>query len=329
MQNRITREVDITMKRRPIIIDCDPGHDDAMAILWALASEELEIKAITTVAGNQTIEKVTNNAIRVLTKARKYDIPVAKGAEAPLVRKLVVGGELVHGDSGLEGPVLPENGFEVSKLRALELLIKVLEESEEKVTIVGIGPLTNVAQLLITRPDLKEKIEQISIMGGGTVGNWTPAAEYNIFEDPEAARVVFNCGLPIIMAGLDVTQKAYVTREENEQLRAQGNEISVFTAELIDYFSRYHYEVEGFPGCTLHDPCAIAVLVHPEIFESKQCNVDVELTGELTTGMTVVDTIDYQKKLFGKDVNHNTKFLYGVDREKFVKYFFEAMKRLN
>ena len=174
------------MKRRPIIIDCDPGHDDAMAILWALASEELEIKAITTVAGNQTIEKVTNNAIRVLTKAKKYDIPVAKGAEAPLVRKLVVGGELVHGDSGLEGPVLPENGFEVSELRALELLVKVLEESEEKVTIVGIGPLTNVAQLLITRPDLMEKIEQISIMGGGTVGNWTPAAEYNIFEDPEA-----------------------------------------------------------------------------------------------------------------------------------------------
>lgn len=316
------------MKRKPIIIDCDPGHDDAMAILWALASEELEIKAVTTVAGNQTIEKVTNNAIRVLTKAKALNIPVAKGAEEPMVRKLVVGGELVHGDSGLEGPILPENGFEVSKLRALELLVKVLEEGEEKVTIVGIGPLTNVAELLITRPDLKEKIEEIAIMGGGTVGNWTPAAEYNIFADPEAARVVFNSELPVIMAGLDVTQKAYVTREENERLRAQGNEISVFAAELIDYFSRYHYEVEGFPGCTLHDPCAVAALVHPEIFSSKQCNVDVELCGELTTGMTVVDTIDYQKKLFGKEVSHNTKFLYDVDREKFVEYFLEAMKRL-
>lgn len=317
------------MKKTPIIIDCDPGHDDAMAILWALASEELEIKAVTTVAGNQTIEKVTNNAIRVLTKARKLNIPVARGAQEPMVRRLVVGGALVHGDSGLEGPKLPECGFTVSELRALELMVKVLEESQEKVTIVGIGPLTNVAELLITRPDLKTKINEISIMGGGTVGNWTPAAEYNIFADPEVAKVVFNCGLPVIMSGLDVTQKAYVTREENERLRGQGNELSVFAAELIDYFSKYHYEVEGFPGCTLHDPCAVAVLVHPEIFDSKQCHVDVELNGELTTGMTVVDTIDYQKKLFGKEVNHNTKFLCGVDREKFVEYFLEAMKKLN
>ena len=315
-------------KKRGIIIDCDPGHDDAMAILWALASPNLEIKAITTVAGNQTLEKVTNNAIKVLTKARQYKIPVACGAKEPLIRKLVIGGQIVHGDSGLEGPILPENGFNISELSALKLYEKILEESKEKITFVGIGPLTNIAQLLITRPDLKQKIEEIYIMGGGTIGNWTPAAEYNIFADPEAAKVVFNSSLPIIMAGLDVTQKAYITREENEILRAQGNEISVFVAELIDYFSRYHYEVEGFPGCTLHDPCAIAALVHPELFESVQCNVDVEVTGELTRGMTVVDTIDYQKKLFGLEVDHNTKFLKNVHREKSVKEFFKAMKSL-
>ena len=315
-------------KKRGIIIDCDPGHDDAMAILWALASPNLEIKAITTVAGNQTLEKVTNNAIKVLTKARQYKIPVACGAKEPLIRKLVIGGQIVHGDSGLEGPILPENGFNISELSALKLYEKILEESKEKITFVGIGPLTNIAQLLITRPDLKQKIEEIYIMGGGTIGNWTPAAEYNIFADPEAAKVGFNSSLPIIMAGLDVTQKAYITREENEILRAQGNEISVFVAELIDYFSRYHYEVEGFPGCTLHDPCAIAALVHPELFESVQCNVDVEVTGELTRGMTVVDTIDYQKKLFGLEVDHNTKFLKNVHREKFVKEFFKAMKSL-
>ena len=315
-------------KKRGIIIDCDPGHDDAMAILWALASPNLEIKAITTVAGNQTLEKVTNNAIKVLTKARQYKIPVACGAKEPLIRKLVIGGQIVHGDSGLEGPILPENGFNISELSALKLYEKILEESKEKITFVGIGPLTNIAQLLITRPDLKQKIEEIYIMGGGTIGNWTPAAEYNIFADPEAAKVVFNSSLPIIMAGLDVTQKAYITREENEILRAQGNEISVFVAELIDYFSRYHYEVEGFPGCTLHDPCAIAALVHPELFESVQCNVDVEVTGELTRGMMVVDTIDYQKKLFGLEVDHNTKFLKNVHREKFVKEFFKAMKSL-
>lgn len=316
-------------KKIPIIIDCDPGHDDAMAILWALAAPQLELRAVTTVAGNQTIEKVTNNAIKVLTKAGRLDIPVAMGAKAPLIRKLVVGGEVVHGSSGLEGPVLPECGFAPSKLTALELLIQTLEEAKEKITLIPIGPLTNIATLLIVRPDLKEKIERLSIMGGGAyMGNWTPAAEYNIWADPEAAKVVFNAGLPIIMAGLDVTHKAYITREENEELRAQGNEISVFAAELIDYFSRYHYEVEGFPGCTMHDPTAVAALLYPEIFTGITCNVDVETTGELTTGMTVVDTIGYKEKIFGEKVEKNTTVLFGVDRPKYVKAFLEAMKAL-
>lgn len=316
-------------KRIPVIIDCDPGHDDAMAILWALAAPELEVLAVTTVAGNQTIEKVTNNAIKVLTKAGRSDIPVAMGARQPLIRKLVVGGEVVHGSSGLEGPVLPECGFAPSKLSALELLVKTLEESEEKITLVPIGPLTNIAALFITRPDLKEKIERLSIMGGGAyMGNWTPAAEYNIWADPEAAKVVFNSGLPIIMAGLDVTHKAYITREENEVLRAQGNEISVFAAELIDYFSKYHYEVEGFPGCTMHDPTAIAALIYPDMFTSITCNVDVEVSGELTTGMTVVDTIGYKEKIFGEKVDKNTTVLFNVDRPRYVEAFFAAMKSL-
>lgn len=316
-------------KRIPVIIDCDPGHDDAMAILWALAAPELEVLAVTTVAGNQTIEKVTNNAIKVLTKAGRSDIPVAMGAKQPLIRKLVVGGEVVHGSSGLEGPVLPECGFAPSKLSALELLVKTLEESEEKITLVPIGPLTNIAALFITRPDLKEKIERLSIMGGGAyMGNWTPAAEYNIWADPEAAKVVFNSGLPIIMAGLDVTHKAYITREENEVLRAQGNEISVFAAELIDYFSKYHYEVEGFPGCTMHDPTAIAALIYPDMFTSITCNVDVEVSGELTTGMTVVDTIGYKEKIFGEKVDKNTTVLFNVDRPRYVEAFFAAMKSL-
>ncbi|MBE5968099.1 MAG: pyrimidine-specific ribonucleoside hydrolase RihA [Lachnospiraceae bacterium] len=317
-------------KRIPIIIDCDPGHDDAMAILWALASPQLELKAVTTVAGNQTIEKVTTNAIKVLTKARRLDIPVAMGAKDPLMRKLVVGGEVVHGDSGLEGPILPDCGFAPSDLSAVELLIKTIEESDDKITLVPIGPLTNIAKLFLVRPDLKEKIERLSIMGGGAyMGNWTPAAEYNIWADPEAAKIVFNSGLPIIMSGLDVTHKAYITREENEILRAQGNEISIFAAELIDYFSRYHYEVEGFPGCTMHDPTAIAALLYPEIFTGVTCNVDVETKGELTTGMTVVDTIDYKEKIFGEKADKNTTVLFNVDRKKYVEAFFAAMKSLN
>lgn len=317
-------------KKIPIIIDCDPGHDDAMAILWALASPQLDLRAVTTVAGNQTIEKVTANAIKVLTKAGRPDIPVAMGAKQPLIRDLIVGGEIVHGSSGLEGPELPECGFEVSELSALDLLIQTIQESEEKVTLVPIGPLTNIATLFIVRPDLKEKIERISIMGGGAyMGNWTPAAEYNIWADPEAAKVVFNSGLPIIMAGLDVTHKAYITREENEILRAQGNKMSVFAAELIDYFSRYHYEVEGFPGCTMHDPTAVAALLYPELFTGITCNVDVEVRGELTTGMTVVDTIGYKEKIFGEKADKNTTVLLDVDRQKYVEYFFAAMKALD
>lgn len=314
--------------REPIIIDCDPGHDDAMAILWALSSDRLDVKAITTVAGNQTIEKVTENALRILTKAGREDIPVASGSIKPMLRQFETGGEQIHGDSGLDGPVLPKSLIQKSDLSALELSSRILEEADEPVTLVGLGPLTNIALLLITRPDLKKKVRRISIMGGGTIGNWTPAAEFNIYVDPEAAKTVFSSGIPILMAGLDATQKAYVTEEENERLRAQKNPISVFAAEMIDFYSRYHYEVEGFPGCTLHDPCAIAALLYPEIFEIKECNVEIETAGALTTGMTVIDFIGYQEKILGKKTVRNASVLFDVNREAFVEKFFNAMKRL-
>ena len=314
------------MKKLPIIIDCDPGHDDAIALLWALASPALEVKAVTTVAGNQSIEKVTDNAIKVLTKARVYDIPVGQGYSRPLIGELN-DGELIHGETGLDGPQLPEKAFEKSELNSVELMIKTIEEAEEKITIVALGPLSNVARLLIIRPDLKERIQQISLMGGGTYGNWTPAAEYNIWVDPEAAKIVFDSGLPIIMAGLDVTQKAYVTDEENERLKTQGNEVSVFVSELIEFYRQYHYEVEGFPGCTLHDPCAVAALVHPEIFVAEQCHVDIELSGKLTRGMTVIDRIGYLEKIFKEKEERQVKVLFDVDREKFVEYFLEARGR--
>jgi len=315
------------MKKIPVIIDCDPGHDDAIALLWALASPALEVKAVTTVAGNQSIEKVTDNAIKVLTKARIYDIPVGQGYSRPLIGELNDGG-LIHGETGLDGPQLPEKAFEKSELNSVELMIKTIEEAQERITLVALGPLSNLARLLIIRPDLKEKIEQISLMGGGTYGNWIPAAEYNIWVDPEAAKVVFDSGIPIIMAGLDVTQKAYVTDEENEKLKAQGNEVSIFVSELIEFYRQYHYKVEGFPGCTLHDPCAIAALVHPEIFTAEQCHVDIELSGKLTRGMTVIDRIGYLEKIFNEKKERQVKVLFDVDREKFVEYLLEAMGRL-
>lgn len=175
-------------RKKTVLIDCDPGHDDAMAILWALSSPLLDVKGITTVAGNRTLEQVTDNALRLLTKAGRPDIPVAAGADKPLMREFESGGEQIHGQSGLDGPELPEPEGVRSPWTALELMSRILETSEDKVTIVAIGPLTNVATLLLTKPYLKGRIEQISIMGGGTVGNWTPAAEFNIYVDPEIGR---------------------------------------------------------------------------------------------------------------------------------------------
>ncbi len=317
-------------KRIPIIIDCDPGHDDALTIMWALAyPEKLDVRGVVTCAGNQTIEKTTRNALRMLTVLGRTDIPVAVGAAKPLVKQMKVEGTpIVHGQSGLDGPVLPEPAVPPVAMSAVELLIKLLEESEEKITILELAAHTNIATLFAARPDLIDKIEAVYMMGGGTIGNWTPAAEFNIWWDPEAARMTFKTGLPITMAGLDVTQKAYVTREENERLRAQGNKGSVLAAELIDFFSRYHYEVEGFPGCTLHDPCAVAALLSPELFTGERCNVDVEVSGELTNGMTVVDRVNYLTKIMGKSVDCNTTVLFDVDRPKFVDAFLAAMKKL-
>ena len=317
-------------KRIPIIIDCDPGHDDAMTIMWALAyPEKLDVRGIVTCAGNQTIDKTTRNALRMLTVLGRTDIPVARGAAHPLVKQMKVEGTpIVHGQSGLDGPQLPEPAVGPVDMSAVELLIKLLEESEEKVTILELAAHTNIATLFAARPDLIDKISAIYMMGGGTIGNWTPAAEFNIWWDPEAARMTFKTGLPITMAGLDATQKAYVTREENEILRAQGNKCSVLAAELIDFYSRYHYEVEGFPGCTLHDPCAVAALLNPELFTSEKCNVDVEVSGELTNGMTVIDRVNYLTKIMGYKVDCNTNVLFGVDRPKFVEAFFAAMKKL-
>ncbi len=314
--------------KRKIIIDCDPGHDDALAILWALASPELEILAVTTVAGNNSIDAVTNNAIKTLTKARVLNIPVARGYTDPMLGSISVSGGQVHGKSGMEGPILPENGFETSEVNAVQLITDILDKSDEKITIVALGPLTNIARVIAARPDIIDKINCISLMGGGTIGNWTPAAEYNIWADPVAAKIVYNSGIHIIMAGLDCTHKAYVTMEENEDLRAQGNEMSIFAAELIDYFIRYHLEVEGFGGCTLHDPCAVAVLLHPEMFEMELCNVDVETSGDLTKGMTVIDRINYREKIFGEKIEKNVSVLFGVDREAFRDKLFNAMKRL-
>ena len=228
-------------KKIPVILDGDPGHDDAIAWVLARASRELGILAVTSCCGNQTIEKTTYNALRVCTLIGLH-APVGKGCPHPLLND-VMNAPSVHGESGLDGPALPEPAFEASALSAPELMAKVLRESPEPVTIVATGPQTNVAALLLAHPELKCKIARISLMGGGiATGNWTPAAEFNILVDPEAARIVFTSGVPITMAGLDVTEKALIMPEDFERVRALGNPVSDIVAQWLEFF----YQVPPF-----------------------------------------------------------------------------------
>ena len=270
----------------PIILDCDPGHDDAIALLLALASPEVELLAVTTVHGNQTLAKTTANALRVLDLAGRADIPVAAGADRPLTREPKVA-DHVHGESGLDGPFLPPPQHEPVTLHAVDLMIEKLAASPEPVTLIPTGPLTNIA-LLLDRIG-GENIERIVLMGGSIAeGNITPAAEFNIWADPEAADRVFKSGLDVTMIGLDVTHQALLTPTIAERLRATGR-TGVFVAELVEFFSRYHRETYGWDGAPIHDAVAVAHVIRPWLVETKHRNVEVELASELCRGRTVVD----------------------------------------
>lgn len=297
----------------PVILDCDPGHDDAIALILALASPELKVLAVTTSAGNQTPDKTLNNALRILTLLGRDDIPVAAGATKPLARELIIA-DNVHGESGLDGPKLPDPAFAPVAMTALELMAKCLRESPEPVTLVPTGPLTNIALLLAAHPELKQKIARIVLMGGAAgAGNWTPAAEFNIYVDPEAADMVFKSGLPITMCGLDVTHQAQVMDEDIERVRAITNPVAQCVAGLLDFFMIYHRDPKwGFAGAPLHDPCTIAWLLAPALFHGVECRVDIETGGTHTSGMTVVDRYG----LTGKPAN--ALVLLGLDRAGFI-----------
>lgn len=297
----------------PVILDCDPGHDDAIALILALASPELKVLAVTTSAGNQTPDKTLNNALRILTLLGRDDIPVAAGAPKPLARELIIA-DNVHGESGLDGPKLPDPAFAPVSMTALELMASCLRESPEPVTLVPTGPLTNIALLLAAHPELKQKIARIVLMGGAAgAGNWTPAAEFNIYVDPEAADMVFKSGLPITMCGLDVTHQAQVMDEDIERVRAITNPVAQCVAGLLDFFMIYHRDPKwGFAGAPLHDPCTIAWLLAPALFHGVECRVDIETGGTHTSGMTVVDRYG----LTGKPAN--ALVLLGLDRAGFI-----------
>jgi pyrimidine-specific ribonucleoside hydrolase len=305
-----------------ILIDCDPGHDDALAILLTLANpESFRLLGITTVGGNQTLEKVSENTLKVLMAAGKK-IPVAKGADSPLISPLKVAPE-AHGDSGMDGPVFDKITLEYDERHGAEFLKDKILEAEEKVTIVALGPLTNIALLLKTFPKVKERIEAIALMGGSfSSGNATAAAEFNFYIDPHAAYMVFHSGIPIIQAGTEVSQAASILHTEIDEFKDKGS-VSRFVYELLEFYAKFSKGL-NIDRSPIFDACPVMYLLHPEIFTHEDYHVDIELQGNLTAGMSVTD-----KRVWYNMPEPNTKVLLSVDREKFVEYLKKAVYRLD
>ncbi len=307
---------------RKIIFDGDPGHDDAIAMILAMAAKALDVLAVTTVGGNNTLENTTKNALKVLELCGRTDIKVAAGRDKPIHNDLTISIG-IHGKSGMDGPNLPEPSIEAVSLDAVALIAELVRDSSEKVTLVATGPFTNIALFLLAYPHLKQKIECISVMGGGIQrGNRRAVAEFNIWNDPEAAQVVMESGLPIILHSLDVTQKAYIKREEIELFRRMNNKVSLFVADLLDFFAISCIEKRGFPGCLMHDSCAVMSLIHPGIFKYFDAHVSIELDGRITRGSCTVDSREDSANLA------NCRVAIDVDRNAFLKYLLESCEVL-
>ncbi|WP_062560696.1 nucleoside hydrolase [Paracoccus aminovorans] len=303
---------------RKIIIDTDPGQDDAVAILLALASPEIEVLGLTAVAGNVPLHHTQRNALVLCELAGRPDLPVYAGAEAPLSRPLVTA-EHVHGKTGLDGVTLPDPKKALAPGHAVDFLIETLRrEPAGTVTLVPIGPLTNIAMAFQRAPDIIPRVQEIVLMGGAyfEVGNITPTAEFNIYVDPEAASLVFGAGAPLTVMPLDVTHKALTSRPWVEQMRAMGR-IGQAIASWTDFFERYDREKYGSEGAPLHDPCTIAWLLAPQLFSGRFINVEIETRGEFTLGMTVADWW----RVSGR--TPNATFIRDVD----VKGLFELLTR--
>jgi inosine-uridine nucleoside N-ribohydrolase len=277
------------MTPTPVILDCDPGHDDMVAILLAAAHPAIDLRAITTVGGNGNLDDVTRNALLVCTHAGIVDVPVAAGAASPLLGPLDAA-SAVHGESGLDGADLGEPSVALDERHAIDLMADVLRASSAPVTLIPTGPLTNVALLLRRFPELRERIGAIVLMGGAVAtGNWRPLAEFNIWVDPEAAHVVFTSGLPVTMVPLDVTHQALATEPVLADLRAIGSPLSALVVELLGFFADRYKSLWGFPAAPVHDPVAVARVIDPGLVGVVDANVVVELAGSYTRGATVVD----------------------------------------
>lgn len=279
----------LKMKPVPIILDCDPGHDDAIAILLAVQSPRIDLRAVTTTFGNCSIEDTTRNALTILTLVGATLVPVGRGASRSMTGELDLG-NYVHGVSGLDGSKLPEPTFAPSHLNAIDLMLQILQESSEPITVVATGPITNIAQLLKLHPEVGQNIREIVFMGGSSErGNHTPTAEFNTYADPEALEVVLNSGLPIRMVGLNLTHQALATPYVVSRMEGMNHMIGKVCAEWMGFFGSSYNTVWNFESPPVHDPCTIAALIDPTLIQWEECFVAVETRGEWTRGTTVVD----------------------------------------
>ncbi|MBD3688915.1 nucleoside hydrolase [Nanchangia anserum] len=278
------------MSARSIILDCDPGHDDAVAIMLALGNDAIDLRAITTVGGNQVIDKVTYNAQAMLAACGREDVPVYRGASRPLLREVEVADE-IHGETGLDGVELPQPSVELAPGHAVEAICRMVREAEPgELMLVATGPLTNLALAVRLEPSIVERVREVVIMGGGYhEGNWSAVAEFNIAVDPEAAAIVFAEKWPLTMVGLDLTHQALATSSVEEKMAALDTELSRIFLGLMAFFREAYRENQGFTDPPVHDPCTIAYLIDPSIVATRKAPVSVETRGELTCGMTVTD----------------------------------------
>jgi pyrimidine-specific ribonucleoside hydrolase len=306
----------------PLLVDCDPGQDDAIALLLALASPELELQGVTTVAGNQTVDKVTANAIRVLELAGRGDIPVAAGADRPLAGDLVVAAD-AHGETGLDGPDLPPPQAEPVAEDAVEFLAARILAAEQPLTLVATGPLTNVASLLDAHPEAAARLARIVLMGGAIAeGNQTASAEYNVWVDPEAAAHLFAGGLDVTMVGLDVTNRAVLTPEHADRLRGRGR-VGAAVAAMLDFYGRYYGEAYAHGGCPVHDALAVAYVVRPGLLRVLDRHVEVDTAHGICRGRTVVDM--RRRTVLPEP---NARVAVDVDVPAFVDFLLERLAKL-
>jgi inosine-uridine nucleoside N-ribohydrolase len=307
-------------KARPIVLDTDPGHDDAIAMLLAAASEQIDVRGVTTVHGNHVLEKMTRNALQVLEVAERTDIPVAAGMARPMVREQLVT-EDVHGESGLEGPDLEAPTSTPVDGHGVDFLIETARD-HEALTLVPVGPLSNVGMALKKAPDITEHIDEVVPMGGALgAGNQTPSAEFNILADAEAADIVFESGLPITMVGLDATHNAVLPADRFEEIRAFDSPVGTMVADLLEFFGKFYRDRYDIDGVVIHDALAVAAVAEPGVLETESMSVCVDTAGEHTYGRTVCD------KYGVTEAEPRVEVGVGVDTDRFFELLFEALER--